>query len=553
MNRKIDLILIGPVQGDVVWKLGEVLRARQEPGQLLQTVNSHLNNTTAQALLFWDQTNGDPDAGRIERALNSPGDVWHFGLKMGMSGLPRMMDHVSPTWMLNLDVSPERESTSWRLSLKACLIRVEVIRNLGFIHADFKTLEAAGLEMGHRYITKGAIPRYLPWLVEQTFHQASVNLPLEDEILFIKRRFGSFWTKWALFRALFSNELSIVKFLKARKDAGGIKVVPDPRPLPHRTTKDLGPEIKDAKVTVLIPTLERYPYLHKLLDQLRSQTIKPFEIIVIDQTAIERRDHALEEKFSDLPLNAIYLDSPGQCSSRNTGLQQASGEYILLLDDDIEIEPNLIESHVRSLRSNSADASSGVINEPGGGELPEDFKLFRVSDVFPAGNSLVPRSVLAKSGLFDLAYERGQRADGDLGIRIYQTGGLMVLNPDISILHHRAPRGGLRVHKARVITFASSRQRLTHRHLPSNTEIYLARRYFSPMQVREMLWIRVFGTFVTRGSILRKLAKIVLSLLYFPNTLYRVSRTYREATRMLERFPQFPALGRTVPLGGEVT
>ena len=40
-----------------------------------------------------------------------------------------------------------------------------------------------------------------------------------------------------------------------------------------------------ARVSVLIPTLERYPYLRTLLDQLRSQTVRPYEIIVVDQTS----------------------------------------------------------------------------------------------------------------------------------------------------------------------------------------------------------------------------------------------------------------------------
>ena len=59
-------------------------------------------------------------------------------------------------------------------------------------------------------------------------------------------------------------------------------------------------------------------------------------------------------------------------------------------------------------------------------------------------------------------------------------GHLMVLNPEIRVLHRHAPSGGLRTHGARVITYASSRNRLTHRHLPSPTELYLGQRYFSP-------------------------------------------------------------------------
>lgn len=550
MSNRIDLILLGAPAQSSVWSLGEIVQAQPEPRGLSQTVNHHLKTTAADALLFWHSENGNPDPAQIQSALYSPGDLWHSGLQMGMSGLPRMIDHVSPTWMLNFDVPEQRVSSSWRLSLRTCLMKAEVIRRLGFIHPDFATLEGAGLELGHRYITRGAIPRYLPWIHPQDVRSQKAKLPIEDEILFLRLRYGLFWTQWALFRAVVSAEIGLSEFLRGWKQARKISPTTEPAPLARPPSDEMSRKVKEARVTVLIPTLERYPYLRNLLVQLRKQTLKPLEIIVVDQTAKERRDHSLQNDFSDLPLKAIYLDSPGQCSSRNVGLQRATGDYILLLDDDVEVEPNLIESHVQCLLEFSADTSSGVIHELGGGKLPEDFRLFRVSDVFPAGNSLIPRSVLLESGLFDLAYERGQRADGDLGMRIHQTGALMVLNPNISVLHHRAPRGGLREHKARVITYASSRQKLMHRHLPSNTEIYLARRYFSPKQVREMLWIRSLGTFAIQGSKARKLLKCVISFLYLPHTLFRVYQTYQESSKMLQRYPQVPALSQSVPIRG---
>ncbi len=180
----------------------------------------------------------------------------------------------------------------------------------------------------------------------------------------------------------------------------------------------------------------------------------------------------------------------------------------------------------------------------GAGPLPEAFTYLRVSDVFPMGNTLIRKDVLYRSGLFDLAYERGQRADGDLGMRVYLSGALMVLNPNIRILHHHAPRGGLRVHKARVITYASSRKYITHRHLPSVTEIYLAKRYFKPRQVREELWLRALGTLSLRGPWWKRLLKIILGTLLLPDTWWKIRDRYFLATEMLKKFPQIPVFAR---------
>ena len=59
-------------------------------------------------------------------------------------------------------------------------------------------------------------------------------------------------------------------------------------------------------MTVLIPTIDRYPYLEVLLENLRTQTVRPVEIIVVDQTRPERRRTDLADRFTDLPLRIIY-------------------------------------------------------------------------------------------------------------------------------------------------------------------------------------------------------------------------------------------------------
>src|SRR5690606_7633204 len=153
------------------------------------------------------------------------------------------------------------------------------------------------------------------------------------------------------------------------------------------------------------------------------------------------------------------------------------------------------------------DVSNGVAIETGIGGLPEDFGFIRVSDVFPTNNTLIRKSVLQKSGLFDLAYDLGQRADHDLGLRLYIKGELMVLNPGTSVLHHHAPMGGLREHKARIDTYAASRRHILKQVLPSVSDLYLNYRYFSSRQVRERIWIDLFGTFSMKGSPLQRLLK----------------------------------------------
>jgi glycosyltransferase involved in cell wall biosynthesis len=236
------------------------------------------------------------------------------------------------------------------------------------------------------------------------------------------------------------------------------------------------------------------------------------------------------------------MEHAGQCASRNLGLKEAKGDFIMFIDDDDEIEPDLIGKHLDCLQEPGLNISNGVAHEIGAGELPVYFKHCRISDVFPTNNTMIRKKILEKSGLFDLAYDLGQRADHDLGMRLYLSGELMVLNPHIQVLHHHAPMGGLRQHKARVDTYAASRQRLFRRNLSTISDIYLAKRYFSEEQVREMLWISLLGTFSIRGGVLKRMLKILIGTFLLPYNLWTLLKRCRAAEALLANYPQIPDL-----------
>jgi glycosyltransferase involved in cell wall biosynthesis len=541
MNNQVNLIWLGEARSLPPWPLGDAWASDPTPLALHRLVEERLPSSQAESWLFWDSRLGVPSAKRVQEVLALPGDLWHAGLRLGMGGTPGLIDFIYPTWMLNSDPDSGIEATSWRLSLRACLIKTDALRQVGGVCPDFRTLEGAALELGHRFVMQGVMTRHIPSLVVEDGPSFSSLSCLEDELRFVYYRYGGFWSRLALLRALMVGYTSPGKALRAWRNVYRTKRPSKPSSFIHNKSRS-GLDAESTRVSVLIPTLDRYPYLRTLLKQLRDQTITPLEIIVVDQTAKERRNSTLADEFDDLPLKMMYLDQAGQCSSRNAGLCAAEGDYILFIDDDDEVPSTLIEKHLENLQRFGADASSGVADEVGAGPLPETFTRIRTSDVFPTNNSLVRKDVLRRSGLFDLAYERGQRADGDLGMRLYLSGALMVLNPEISVLHHHAPSGGLRAHKARVVTYASSRRRLTHRHLLSPTEIYLAMRYFSARQLREELWLRTLGTFITRGSKLKQALKFVVSLLYLPDTLWKTRKRYRQADSMRQRFPQIPWL-----------
>lgn len=531
---RVDLAWLGSPGAEAPpWALGEafVLPRTVEALAGLRAADG------ADFLLVWDADLGHPVPADVLAALFLPGDLWHAGLALGQGGRPQLLEFVHPTWMLQRDPPAEIPASSWRVSLRAVLVRAAVWRQLGGPLAAFASLEGAALELGHRYLHAGVLLRHLPDLCPDARPHED-HLPLVDELLFLRLRCGSFWQRWAWWRALLSGARQPMALWQAWRSQPGVALPPpavfEPaaRPAP--------PPI--LEVSVLIPTLDRYPYLETLLGQLTRQTVPPHEVILVDQTAADRRRRDWAERFPGLPIRYLELDQAGQCSSRNAGLAIAGGDAVLFLDDDDEIAPDLIEKHQAALALAGADASCGVADEAGAPPLPAEFRIRRLSDVFPTNNSLVKLAALRRSGLFDLAFERGARADADLGQRLYLAGCLLVFDPEIRVLHHHAPAGGLRRHGARRVTYGASRRKILARHLPSATEIYLALRYFTARQVREALLLRLLGTFAGRGPWLRRVFKAAWAALTLPHSWWTIWRRRREARAMMRVFPQIPRL-----------
>jgi glycosyltransferase involved in cell wall biosynthesis len=524
------------------WPLGRVLVAPP-----LARAWNEASARCAVPFLSWDANLGAPDPQRIAALLELPGDVLHAGLLLGQAGRPALFDFVHPTWMLNRDPPTDIVASSWRLSLRAALVRTEAP---GRLAEDFEDFDLAALELGHRWLWQGLILRHVPALVPSPLPSAvpekgrEKSSDLVDQVRFLKKTCGSKWTWWALWRAWRCGLVVLGSALAAWRltRLPGVET-PGYRSSDVARRSECTERQHDGghpRVTILIPTLDRYPYLDVLLEQLRHQTVPAHEIVIVDQSQNgRRRDWSA---FADLPLRVLEIERPGQCSSRNAGLEIATGDFVLFIDDDDEVAPDLLARHLDNLSRQGAAVSCGVADEKGAGPLPPGFGTRRLSDVFPTNNSMVAIAALTASGLFDLAYDRGARADADLGMRLYLSGALMVLDPAIRVFHHHAPAGGLRRHGARAITYAASRQSLLIRHLPSPTEIYLTLRYFDRGRVEESLQLRAAGTLAVRGGCFKRWLKVMFGLLLWPSTWRSIRKSQRLALEMLARFPQIGVL-----------
>ncbi len=197
-------------------------------------------------------------------------------------------------------------------------------------------------------------------------------------------------------------------------------------------------------VSVVIPNLNGERLLPMCLDTLREQTFRDFEVIVVDNGSSDGSVLLLKEKYPEVRIVALDKNY-GFAYPVNRGIEAAAGEFICLLNNDIELDKGWMEELLRALRDHpdagscgpklmrleererinvlgirmNSDSSVEIIGagQYDRGQYEEGQYVFGVN----AGASMYRRSMFDKTGLFDELFFASYE-DVDLSFRAQLAG-----------------------------------------------------------------------------------------------------------------------------------
>ncbi|WP_276133190.1 glycosyltransferase family 2 protein [Polluticoccus soli] len=510
----------------VEWSLGASIQLQRTVGSVEAGLQELLIKGAHEWVLLWDYEFGAPDIDALKQLIQRPVDVWHAGVKLGLRTLPDVLNYVHPTWMYTKNAAPDVEHTSFRFSTKAGLIKLDALRRVGPVSSQYLSLEMYGVALGYKMLKSGAIIRYSPRLVSVDFPDA--NVPFQDEWLFARQFFPPKWQRWTLL-----NKPGLAKNLSQwlrTHSAESLNVLP----VIHSSLNKLD-TVRYETVSVLAPTLNRYSYLLNELEQLSKQTVLPVEVLITDQTNEAERVELDFSKYPNLDIRYFPQNERGQCIAWNKLLQEAKGEYVLFLGDDADdIKPDFIEKLLSTRQRFDCDMVASNVVEIGTPEKPIHPYHF-VSDTFPI--TLIRKSVVVKAGFMDMFFNKNIRADHDLAMRCHLDGALMVFDSSAVILHHRAPSGGLRTHNARVITNHIAKNSITKIAVPTSSEIYLAKKYYSTLQYKSYIRIKYLNQLLINGSVFRRLLRGLVFVYKLPALVRSYKENYSSAEQALAELP----------------
>lgn len=153
------------------------------------------------------------------------------------------------------------------------------------------------------------------------------------------------------------------------------------------------------KLTVFMPVYNREKYLKDSISSVLNQDFKDFELLIIDDGSTDSSIDIIKS-FKDNRIRLLKNETnKGVVFTRNRGLEEAKGEYILLLDSDDIALPGRLKKQVEFMESkhDAIVVSSGYIAAYPNGtkkemEVIEDYDLINPRMIFK--NSVVNSSCM---------------------------------------------------------------------------------------------------------------------------------------------------------------
>lgn len=118
------------------------------------------------------------------------------------------------------------------------------------------------------------------------------------------------------------------------------------------------------KVSVVIPTFNRFKYLLNTIKSVKEQTYSNIEIIVVNDKSTQNEYYEYDWEINNIKIINLEKNSKHifgyACAGfvRNKGIEVASGKYIAFCDDDDIWFPNKIELQINAMKETGCKMSS---------------------------------------------------------------------------------------------------------------------------------------------------------------------------------------------------
>lgn len=113
------------------------------------------------------------------------------------------------------------------------------------------------------------------------------------------------------------------------------------------------------RYSIIVPVYNRPDEIDELLQSLCEQTVKDFEVLIVEDGSVKPCKDVCDKYASILDLHYYAKENSGPGQSRNYGAERANGEYVIILDSDVVLPKGYLQAVEDELKQNPCEAFGG--------------------------------------------------------------------------------------------------------------------------------------------------------------------------------------------------
>ncbi|MDT0688588.1 glycosyltransferase family A protein [Salegentibacter sp. F188] len=377
-------------------------------------------------------------------ALENWNKIFHHNLVMASYAvkttfLPESIGYVDQLPFIN--VNRDVKYPTWQMSNDvggingAVLLRFkELFENISNLNSLLNSVAKIGQQNGLLCYSDPGLVRINK---EQELRSTAT---ISQLFSFVYQNYNSIWTTillWCLFK--YEHKFPLWAYVQSFSKEKYFQKKID---LPEVHLESESRNFSDS-IDVLIPTMGRPQYLLQVLEDLSRQSLLPKMAIIVEQNPeVDAISELPELHTRKWPFQIIhhFIPQTGACNARNIALAEVTSDWIFFADDDIRLQPDLLEKVISEATKYRFSAININCKQPGEETV---FHKIKQWGSFGAGTSIV-KSSFAKKCRFSEVYEHGFGEDADYGMQLRKEGCDIIYHPYLEIQHLKAPMGGFR-------------------------------------------------------------------------------------------------------------
>lgn len=172
----------------------------------------------------------------------------------------------------------------------------------------------------------------------------------------------------------------------------------------------IGEAMTEKLLSVIVPIYNAESYIERCVDSIVDQTYQNLEIILVNDGSADNTLNKLKKYNKDPRVKIIQKKNEGVSLARNTGLDNAHGEYITFVDCDDYLQTDIYKAVMHECSNNDIDLLSFSVNVD---YVDDGYKVSRTYEDVSCDKEGIKNIIPSylSSGLFHIVWNKVYKAE----------------------------------------------------------------------------------------------------------------------------------------------